>query len=206
MKKMDGLLQRLEFACGTLSCPFHSQRMMKEHYLMMMPPRDEHPRTYIGIDNGVSGSIGFVYNTGVAGGLFPTPIFSQLSFQKSVKRHISRIDVPKLHKILGSIAMNPDPKVFLERPYINPKGLVATMSAVRALEATLIVIEGLNLPYEYIDSRRWQKQMLPSDIKTSIELKKASRDVGKRLWPTFFGLTTDYDALLIAEWARREKL
>jgi hypothetical protein len=73
---------------------------------------------------------------------------------------------------------------------------------VRALEATLIALEEMEWPYSYIDSKEWQKVMLPSGLKGSDLLKKASLDVGKRLFPTL-NIKKDADGLLIAEYMRR---
>ena len=49
----------------------------------------------------------------------------------------------------------------IERPMVNPKRFEATVSALRALEATLIVLESLNIGKEYCDSKGWQKALLP---------------------------------------------
>ena len=51
--------------------------------------------------------------------------------------------------------------------------------------------------------------MLPKGIEGSAELKKASKDIGCRLFPSQADLINkhkDADGLLIAEWARRESL
>jgi hypothetical protein len=86
---------------------------------------------------------------------------------------------------------------------VNPMRFLATTSALRALEATLIVIEQLELPYQYIDSKEWQKALLPHGLKRE-ELKKAAIDIAKRLFPQFTNLSSGQaDALLIAEYARR---
>lgn len=47
---------------------------------------------FIGIDNGVSGSIGIIDEEGKAH-LFPTPTKSDLNYQKTKVKHITRIDV-----------------------------------------------------------------------------------------------------------------
>lgn len=83
---------------------------------------------------------------------------------------------------------------------INPGRFRATVSAIRALEATLIIIEDLKLPYKYIDSREWQKALLPKDLEKE-ELKKASLQIGKRMFPNInFDSFTDADGLLIAKY------
>ena len=100
-------------------------------------------------------------------------------------------------------------KVFLERPMVNPGRFQATASALRAMEATLIVLEMFKLPLQYVDSKQWQKALLPSGIKGPAELKKASMDIGCRMFPHLSEIIKkqgDADGLLIAEWARRSQL
>lgn len=154
---------------------------------------------YIGIDNGVSGSVGVLPN-GNTPLWFPMPVRSELNYTKA-KKNITRIDVVRLELELLTLRehflpSHCDTLVGLERPMVNPGRFQATASALRALEATLIVLESLRFPYLYIDSKEWQKTQLPSGLKGD-ELKKASRDVGKRLYP-YLDLKPDADAMLIA--------
>jgi hypothetical protein len=159
---------------------------------------------YVGIDNGVSGSIGILDpEFSIQDRFFLTPVIEQYNYTKA-KKKIHRIDVVGLRHILdplkGDIA-----RLMLERPMVNPGRFQATASALRALEATLIILEELQIPYEYIDSKGWQKLLLPQGIKGD-ELKKASVDVGIRLFPKFMETITkhkDADGLLIAEYCRR---
>lgn len=163
----------------------------------------QNERTYVGIDNGVSGSIGIVQSDVVAR-FFKTPTSKHLNYTKKVK-HISRIEVEELRNILSGLH---NPMAVLERPMINPGRFDATISACRALEALLIVLEELDIPYRYIDSKEWQSKILPKGIKGSDKLKKASLDVGSRLFPQFkdkFKSQKDADGMLIAECARRER-
>ena len=162
-------------------------------------------RHYIGIDNGVSGSIGVINHTATKAEFFPTPTRSCLNYTKEAK-NVTRVDVEELEKLL---AWYPNPLVLLERPMVNPGRFQATASALRALEATLIVLERLEIPFIYVDSREWQKPMLPNGIKGADNLKRASLDVGCRLFPHLkieLQRQKDSDGLLIAEWARRERL
>ena len=103
-------------------------------------------KLYIGIDNGVSGTIGVIYNKD---SLFvETPIKKEQSYTKA-KANISRIDVVTLSDNLSRLIESyNNPKMFclIERPMVNPSRFVATMSAVRALEATINVLELLNTP------------------------------------------------------------
>ncbi|MDA3809619.1 MAG: hypothetical protein PF518_04730 [Spirochaetaceae bacterium] len=92
---------------------------------------------------------------------------------------------------------------------VNPTRFTATLSAIRCLEATIIAFEMYDIPYQYCDSKQWQKELLPAGIKGTPELKKASADIGCRLFPEHEELIQkhgDADGLLIAEWARRMNL
>jgi hypothetical protein len=148
---------------------------------------------YVGIDNGVSGSIGVLPHNGTPYWV-PMPVRSELNYTKA-KKNITRIDVVKLEKELERFA-NLQVLVGLERPMVNPGRFQATASALRALEATLIVLERLGLPYRYLDSKEWQKTQLPSGLKGE-ELKKASLDVGRRYWP-YIKFKPDADSMLLA--------
>lgn len=157
----------------------------------------------IGIDNGVSGSIGII--TDEVSSFVKTPIITQQNYTKK-KANISRIDWKNLRSILE--VYDPlDCFILLERPMVNPMRFQATTSALRSLESTLTVIELLGLPHAYIDSKEWQKALLPQGIKGE-ELKKASLDIGCRLFPQFTELIVkhkDADGILIAEYCRRTR-
>jgi len=154
---------------------------------------------FIGIDNGVSGSIGIIYGEGYY--LYaPIPVKRELNYTKT-KKWIHRIDINKLRILLPT--SKPEILVGLERPMVNPGRFQATASALRALESTLILLEELEFPYRYLDSKEWQKSLLPKDLKGE-ELKEASLSIGKRLFPSIdFKGFKDADGLLIAEYLRR---
>ena len=67
------------------------------------------------------------------------------------------------------------------------------------------MLEKLGIPYQFIDSREWQSVMLPKGTKGSDLLKKASYDIGKRLFPGLVEKQKDADSLLIAEFVRRRE-
>jgi len=158
-------------------------------------------KTYIGIDNGVSGSIGVINPSTQTTSFLRTPIFEYQDYNKD-RKHISRIDTPTLENWIKQFL---NPIVLLERPMKNPGRFNASISALRALEATLIVLERLEFPYMFVDSKEWQQELLPKGVKGSDALKKASLDVGKRLFPQFKDLyRNDADGILIAEWGRRQ--
>lgn len=165
-------------------------------------------KIYIGIDNGVTGTIAWV-GDGVESTIIETPVIKEQSYTKA-KNIITRIDHVKLREILvdvlGTIAPS-DAIAVIERPMIQPVRFKASISAARSLEATLCVVENLGIPHMYADSKDWQRKMLPAGTVGTPELKMASRDIGIRLFPGQEKLIRkhkDADALLIAEWARRE--
>lgn len=168
--------------------------------------RKKGKRVYVGIDNGVSGSIGWVDTEGGCG-FEHVPVFKSLNYQKKAKK-VTRIDTGKLYQLLNSVIVNYSaPIAFIERPLVNPGRFTATLSGVRALEATLIVLEDLEIAYQYIDSKGWQGMLLPKGIKGAPNLKDASYDIGVRLFPQFSDrFKKDADGLLIAEWAKRSQL
>lgn len=168
-------------------------------------------KIYIGVDNGVTGSITILYKNDVF--YSPIPIKQEQSYTKK-RQNISRINTVELREIFreyyigfGSVAF-----CLIERPMVNPMRWKASLSAIRALEATLIVLEELNVPYQYCDSKEWQGMFLPKpkpskqnkhSMKFSTsELKRLAVDAARRLFPKI--KTKDADSLLIAEYARRK--
>lgn len=159
-------------------------------------------KTYIGIDNGVTGSIGII--DGSEKKIHCIPTISEQSYTKN-KQIITRVNSLKLWGLLSDYEKS-NVLVIIERPMVNPGRFKATMSAIRCLEAVLICIEEFKFPRMYCDSKEWQKELLPKDVDKK-ELKKASLDISRRLFPNVdFSKVKDGDSLLIAEWARRHNL
>jgi hypothetical protein len=159
---------------------------------------------YIGIDNGVTGTIGIIGTKW--SDFIKTPTKTQQSYTKT-KQNITRVNFPILKGLL-EVYKATNIIAVLERPMVNPGRFKASVSAIRALETTLIILEELGYAYMYCDSKEWQKEMLPSGLKGP-ELKTASVDIGCRLFPNhehFIRKHKDADGLLIAEWARRNNL
>jgi len=159
---------------------------------------------YIGLDNGVSGSIALLVPELVQ---FQTvPVKTERSYTKA-KAQITRLDWREFDILLAAWGQYA-PRIFIERPYVNPGGFKATVSALRCLESTLVSIERFGLSYQYVDSREWQRELLPKGLKGK-DLKIASMTIGIRLFPELseeIRKHKDADSLLIAEWARRHNL
>ena len=165
-------------------------------------------KNYIGIDNGVTGSISIITNSNKVH-FFKTPIKTTTNYQKTKNSQINRLEVNEFRKILSIVSKEEinNSFVLLERPMINSLRFNASISASRCLEATLIILEEFGFAYNYFDSKSWQTELLPSGIKESKQLKKASLDIGIRLFPSIDNLKHgDFDSLLLAEYGRRNNL
>lgn len=161
-------------------------------------------KVIFGVDNGVSGSIGVITEDDTY--FIPVPTFSQQSYTKK-KANITRINTTVLSGLIGVFLQGyagSDAFAYLERPMVNPVRFQASASALRAHEAVLIVLERFDVGYRFIDSKEWQKSLLPAGIKGTPELKKASLDIGIRTYPSLedeIRKQGDADGLLIALYA-----
>ena len=161
-------------------------------------------KIYIGIDNGVSGTIAIIGDD-IETVFMKTPTKKEQNYTKE-KQSITRLDANAFMDLLKTYDPN-DVTVIMERPLVNPTMFKTTLCAIRCFEAQLILIESLKMKHIYIDSKEWQKALLPKGVKGSDELKKASLDIGNRLFPQFVEYKHgDRDSLLIAEWARLNNL
>lgn len=134
-----------------------------------------------GLDNGSTGTISCIDK--VAGTLFfmKTPSKIELDYTQDIK-YINRIDTVELKKWFeNNISLAKDDNrfiiVILERPMKNPTRFEQSISACRAFEATLIVLEELNLKYIVIDSKQWQHYFFGKNT-SNIDLKLESMRKG----------------------------
>lgn len=168
----------------------------------------ENKMKYVACDNGVSGSFAWVNDDCSLSGVTATPTFAEQDYTIK-KQNVTRVDTKAIRNWFNENGLNGmSVRLVLERPFVNPMMFRATLSAIRAWEATLIAIHDLQLPRIVIDSKKWQKAMLPAGCKGP-ELKVASVQVGCRLFPDHQDWIQDQgdaDALLLAEFARRNKL
>lgn len=192
-------------------------------------------KVYIGIDNGVTGTIGILCE-GESPKFLKTPIKVCQDYSKE-KKSITRVDLGKLFELLqpftesdyseaekveGDIfGTKPKYKVHIcmERPMVNPSLWRASESAMRAFEVTWSCVEMFNFPHSFCASTDWQKELLPKNLPKKLDkngkpkgydpavLKKASLDIGNRLFPQFKDFDhSDRDGLLIAYWAQKHNL
>ena len=157
---------------------------------------------YIGIDNGVTGTIGFINSDGEALQV-KTPVKKVMNYTKSVKRFVSRVEYKDLKSTLSSMIKDADQIICrVERPFINGSMFHASISAARAHEATEICLEELKIPFDYIDSKKWQRPLFPPGTEKK-ELKVASKTIGERLYPNAnVHNHVDCDGLLIAHYLK----
>ena len=160
-------------------------------------------KIFVGIDNGVTATIGIV-GDGIETRNLHTPVKKEQNYTKK-KDNITRLEAKAFAEIFNQYDPN-DVTVVMERPMVNPTRFKATTSALRCFEAELVIIEYLGLRLIYVDSKDWQREMLPKGV-SGDDLKKASLDIGNRLFPQFKDFKhPDRDGLLIAEYARRKNL
>jgi len=152
----------------------------------------------VGIDNGVTGSIGFAFSNGELD-YYPMPTKKILNYTKK-KSWVNIIDVPKLKELLLPVKKEVV-LVLVERPMLNPRRFKASISAIRALQAVEGLLIDEMLPYKFLDSKEWQKVIMFPRLKGT-ELKKASDAVAKRYLPEVNFKNGSGDGLLIAVYGR----
>lgn len=157
--------------------------------LFKMKNKTEIKRTgVLFFDNGTTGTVGWLGYRGESE-MVEVPVKKRASFHKS-PRSTTVIDVKELERIIRFWMYLSDTKpcnviAYRERPMINPKRWQASMSASRADEAETIMLEQMGIKYHYVDSKAWQRHILPSSGKrgtTSEILKAESKDIGLKMF------------------------
>ena len=163
----------------------------------------------IGIDNGTSGTIGFICGSGYE--FYETPVKKTIDFTSSKTKNIHRLDIEEFSNLLKSFVEKAKKEeesliCYMERPLINPALFQASLIAVRCFEAQITILEDLKISYTVFDSKAWQRKLLPKtnfkDKKLQRKaLKENSKQVAIRLFPKCKDLIErhkDGDGLLIA--------
>lgn len=167
-------------------------------------------KLYIGIDNGVTGSICLMDELGTNAQMFKVPTISEQDYTIKIQ-NVTRLDGARFIEILKIYPVEFLRFAYIENPLVQPARFKATMSGIRCMEAQLICLRILNVGRQFIPPRIWQKEILGTGLSKAkeVQLKQLSSDIGKRLYPQFsqfIDKQKDADALLIAEWARRNRL
>ena len=158
---------------------------------------------YVGIDNGVTGSIGLIVEElgkVIWAESIKTPIIKRRNYTKENK-YINCIDYKEVAKTIDKYKAD-CVHVAVERPMVNPGRFFQTLSAMRSLEATEVAI-GISSNVEsfcYVDSKDWQSDILPGV--EGNDLKPESWIIGISLYNQILGKYSgnDCDGLLIADW------
>ena len=152
-------------------------------------------KTIVGIDNGPTGSIGIIGPDGVIFESVPTIDALHYVMNGTWSTRLDR----QSFKDLLFLNVPQGAMVFIERPFTG-QFVKAAISAARFYEAMIICLEDMNMGYQTVDSKEWQKPVL-GEVKGSAALKKASKLRGIQMYPNLQAAITkhkDADGLLIA--------
>lgn len=161
---------------------------------------------WIGMDNGASGTLALLSD-------FAQPIMMKVPVMKmqdycKTKKQVTRLDHKALRNLIWNYITHENEEIQIiagiERPMVNPHMWKASESGMRFLEATWITMEQMNIPIVFLASTDWQRVLLPKGTKGKEALKKASLDIGNRLYPQFRDFKhPDRDGLLIAHYMKQ---
>lgn len=188
----------------------------------------------LGIDNGISGSIALMDPKGKIVFYEHVPVYSEQKWTKAkVKKlktgikvqhdKITLIDVERLQSMLVKYtSVIPDIHCFLERPAIsyNSKwGMHTAVSASMSWAYVVYVLKRLKIARTDIDSKEWQKELIPEAtgshnkeyMKTlkagerNSLLKEASYMFAQGICPKFKSNDPgDADSICLCEYGRRK--
>lgn len=131
------------------------------------------------------------------------PVIDTQDFYRR-KSIISRVRSMDLLGILAPLPAEYVTRAIIERP-ASSMPFSRHVGTVRRLEAVLVVLELLTIPYEFVDKAGWERTMLPRGLKPGAPTRLASMDIGKRLFPQHTDTINSIghaDALLLAEFYR----
>lgn len=117
----------------------------------------------IGLDNGATGTICAIIPEHKYLNFIQTPSKVSLDYPKEVT-YINRVDIEKLAEFIKKnikvakkfYKQQIKSIVIMQRPMVNPQRFKQSGNALRALEATIITLQNLNINYIIIDSKKWQ--------------------------------------------------
>lgn len=167
-------------------------------------------KTFIGIDNGVTGSIGRVSR-----GYDSEPVYVPTPTKRDI-RGGRKIDWYNLEEVIFNLLQpvrGGDVWFILERPFKNPGMFSTSIKAECAHCNTVQAIEAVTDKYGNLFSKMyittikpkdWQNELLGKNL-TSAQLKERSKELGISLFPELKNAITkqkDADGLLIAYHAK----
>src|SRR3990167_1939223 len=151
---------------------------------------------YIGIDPGLSGAMAMIIEGEDFVRVYDTPTM------KVGKHH--EFSLPEMVKLLEG---NMPIQAVIEKVHSMPRqGVASSFSFGKGVGYWIGILAALRIPYEEVTPQRWQRTMLDGMQKT----KDASRYKAMQLFPQLVEQLKlkshdgRADALLIAEWRRRQ--
>jgi crossover junction endodeoxyribonuclease RuvC len=144
----------------------------------------------VGIDPGRKGAVAFLNTKTYEAHVYDMP-------------EDERDLIPLFKTCLNEISL-----VAVERQQAFPRqGISSTFKLAKHYGTILGILKALGLSYEEVHPHRWQKRLLGNGKRKRKESKKLSLEKARALFPDVpigrkHGRS---DALLIAEWARRER-
>jgi len=155
---------------------------------------------FIGIDPGFTGAVAVLDADGCIVALDDAPAVTV----QSGKRKRSEFDRPAMVRLLRFYEPSLT-RVAIEKVTPMPKqGIASTSRFMAGWGMWLGILACLQLPHELVTPQRWKRAMLAGQPKE----KDASRQVAQAMWPDAdLHLVKHHgraDALLIAEWLRRQ--
>lgn len=155
---------------------------------------------YVGIDPGLTGAVAIIWPTGTAG-LWDTPTIVR-SDPRKIRRECNAAQMVDILRPLADGAV-----AAIEQVHSMPKqGAASTFTFGTGYGTWLGILAALGIPYDRVTPRTWQKAVMGSVPPG----KGASVAVALQLFPELAGCLTlkkhegRADALLIAEWRRRQ--
>ena len=165
-------------------------------------------RIFCAVDNGCTGTIGAVDESGDALIFMRVPTYKSQDYNKSKVKITTHVDYETLKSILWALKKLGTLHLVTERPLKNPRLFNATVSGIRAHEILLAVTRSMGLEItDTMDSRDWQKAMC-GEFRIG-ESKQASLKAGLEMFPNHSNMIRkhgDADGLLMAEFSRRRTL
>lgn len=165
-------------------------------------------RIFAAVDNGCTGTIGAVSESGDWSFFMPVPTYRTEDYNRTKVKHTTHVDFDMLAAYLKALMAQGELVLVSERPLKNPRLFNATMSGIRAHEILLAVARSLGVEIaRTMDSRDWQVPMCGPFDKG--ESKSASVAAGAKLFPEHEASIRkhgDADGLLMAEFHRRRVL
>lgn len=160
---------------------------------------------FIGIDPGLTGALACIDQDGRILGVYDTPILT-VTKNKGTRRELDR---SRMVQIIGNIIRNLNDetvKVAIERVNSMPgQGVASSFTFGMGYGVWLGIVAAFKLPVDLVHPVRWKKVMLDGMGKD----KDASRIRAQEMFAPYVDLNLKKhhgraDALLIAEWRRRQ--